>query len=129
MKFLCLGYYDESSFASKSEAEINTFMDDCFAYDYELRRTGHWAGGEALTSIKEAATVRMKNGKPTVTDGPFTEAKEQIGGILFLEARDRKHAIELISKHPGIGNGPFVIRPIDEGFPAVFAKWVESKKI
>jgi hypothetical protein len=128
MKFLCLGYYDESSWAGKSEAEIQAFMDACFAYDLELRKTGHWAGGEALTSVKDAATIRVKNGKPAVTDGPFTETKEQIGGILFLEARDRDHAIALISKHPGIANGPFEIRPVDEKFPAVFAQWVESKK-
>ena len=127
MKFLCLGYYDEASFAEKSDAEIRAFMDSCFVYDLELRKSGHWLGGDALTSVKDAATIRRKKGKPVVTDGPFTESKEQIGGILFLEARDRNHAIELISKHPGIANGPFEIRPVD-AFPDVFAKWVESKK-
>jgi hypothetical protein len=55
--------------------------------------------------------LRWKNGKLTVTDGPFSETKEQVGGILFLEARDLNHAIQLMSKHPGVKIGPFEIRP------------------
>lgn len=128
MKFMCLGYYDEASWEGKSEAEIQAFMDDCFSYDLQLREAGHYIGGEALTSIKQAATVRMKNGQAMVTDGPFTETKEQIGGVLYLEARDLGHAIELISKHPGIKTGPFEIRPVDEGFQQVWEQWLAGKK-
>jgi hypothetical protein len=87
-------------------------MDECFAYDDVLRKGGHFAGGEALQSAQSAATLRSQGGKVIVTDGPYAETKEQLGGILVLEAKDLKHAIELMSKHPGVKNGPFEIRPV-----------------
>lgn len=86
-------------------------MDKCFSYDDELRKNGHFAGGEALQGPQTAATLRWKNGKVSVTDGPYAETKEQIGGILILEARDLNHAIQLMSRHPGVQAGPFEIRP------------------
>ena len=58
-----------------------------------------------------ATTLRWRNGKVSITDGPYAETKEQIGGILILEARDLNHAIQLMSKHPGVKAGPFEIRP------------------
>jgi len=76
-----------------------------------LRKNGHFAGGEALQSADTASTLRWKNGKVSVTDGPYAETKEQLGGILVLEARDLNHAIQLISQHPGVKAGPFEIRP------------------
>lgn len=112
MKYICLGYYDESRWEGMSESERNAFMDECFAYDDELRRNGNFADGEALDSSRNAATVRFLNGKVTVTDGPFVETKEQLGGILVLEARDLNHAIQLISRHPGVRGGPFEIRAV-----------------
>jgi hypothetical protein len=89
-------------------------MERCFAYDDELRRGGHFLGGEALQTSLNAATVRCRNGQIVVTDGPYAETKEQLGGILFLEARDLNHAIQLMSKHPGVGAGGFEIRPANE---------------
>src|SRR6516165_1730749 len=89
-------------------------MEECFAYDDVLRRGGHFLGGEALDSARNAVTLRMKNGEVQVTDGPFVETKETLGGILLLEARDLNHAIALMSKHPGVRMGPFEIRPADE---------------
>ncbi len=86
------------------------------AYDDELRRGGHFLGGEALQFGPSAVTLRMRNGQVAVTDGPFVETKEQLGGILILEARDLNHAIALMSKHPGVQIGPFEIRPSDEVF-------------
>lgn len=114
MKFICLGYFDETQWDGLSEAEQANLMAECFAYDDELRRGGHFVGGEALQSIRNAATLRYQNGSVVVTDGPFAETKEQIGGILLLEARDLNHAIQLMSRHPGVRNGPFEIRPADE---------------
>ena len=111
MKFVCLGYHDEKQWEGASESEQNAMMDDCFAYDDVLRENGHFADGEALGDSTSAATLRWKDGKALVTDGPYAETKEQLGGILILEARDMKHAIELMSKHPGVKNGPFEIRP------------------
>jgi hypothetical protein len=111
MKFICLGYIEPNKFQTMSERERNAMLDECFAYDDVLRKNGHFAGGEALQSADTAATLRWKQGKLSVTDGPYAETKEQLGGILVLEARDLNHAIELMSKHPGVKAGPFEIRP------------------
>jgi hypothetical protein len=111
MKFVCLGYIEPGTFENLSETARNAMIDECFSYDDVLRENGHFAGGEALQGPDAAATLRWKNGKVAVTDGPYAETKEQLGGILILEARDFNHAIELISKHPGVKAGPFEIRP------------------
>ncbi|HEY0946281.1 MAG TPA: YciI family protein [Opitutaceae bacterium] len=111
MKYICLGYADPHLFASVSETEMNAMMDSCFAYDDQLRAKGHFTGGEALQPPNTAMTLRYANGRVVVTDGPYVETKEQLGGILILEARDLNHAVELISKHPGVKFGPWEIRP------------------
>jgi hypothetical protein len=111
MKYICLGYMEEKKWETMSESERNAFIDDCFAYDDVLRKNGHFAGGEALQPPRNAATLRFQNGNVSVTDGPYTETKEQLGGILILEAKDLNHAIQLMSKHPGVKGGPFEIRP------------------
>jgi hypothetical protein len=111
MKYICLGYFDEKKWVAMSESEQTTVLDECFAYDDALRKNGHFVGGEALQSARNAATLQLKNGKVSVTDGPYAETKEQLGGILILEATDLNHAIRLISKHPGLKIGPFEIRP------------------
>jgi hypothetical protein len=111
MKFICLGYIDQKQWEKVPQQQAEAMMDECFIYDDVLRAGGHFAGGEALDSATHAATLRWANGKVSVTDGPYAETKEQLGGILILEARDMKHAIELMSKHPGVKFGPFEIRP------------------
>ena len=111
MKYICLGYIEPNKFESMSESERNAMVDECFNYDDELRKNGHFAAGEALQGANTATTLSWKNGKVTVTDGPYAETKEQLGGILVLEARDLNHAIQLMSKHPGVKAGPFEIRP------------------
>jgi hypothetical protein len=105
MKYICLGYFQPEKLESMSESERNAMSDECFSYDDVLRRNGHWAGGEALQPANTAMTVYWKNGKVAVTDGPYTETKEQLGGILVLEARDLNHAIQLMSQHPGVKYG------------------------
>ncbi len=114
MKFVCMGFAEESKLASRPESEGQRMMEECFAYDVELRRGGHFLGGEALQSARNGVTLRMKNGSVEVTDGPYAETKEMLGGILLLEARDLNHAIALMSQHPGVKLGPFEIRPADE---------------
>jgi hypothetical protein len=111
MKYICLGYIEEKKWEAMPESERNNMMDECFAYDDELKKNGHFVGGEALQSAQNAITLRWRSGKVTVTDGPFAETKEQLGGLLVLEARDLNHAIQLMSKHPGVKAGPFEIRP------------------
>ena len=121
MKYICLGYFDEKKWVALSESEQTAVLDECFAYDDVLRKNGHFVGGEALQSARNAATLQLENGKVSVTDGPFVETKEQLGGILILEATDLNHAIRLISKHPGLKIGPFEIRP-GEDISAVVAE-------
>jgi hypothetical protein len=128
MKFVCLGYFDDKKWEALSETERKAFIEECFAYDDVLRKGGHIAGGEALETPRSAATLRFEKGKVIVTDGPYAETKEQVGGILILEARDRKHAIELISKHPGLRNGPFEIRARDEAMTAEFEARNQGRK-
>jgi hypothetical protein len=111
MKYICLGYMDPKKWETMSESERNAFVDGCFAYDDILRNNGHFVGGEALQPPQNATTLRFQNGKVSVTDGPYAETKEQLGGILVLEAKDLNHAIQLMSKHPGVRGGPFEIRP------------------
>lgn len=128
MKFVCLGCTEDSAWEDFSEEQQKAMMDECFAYDDELRRGGHFLGGEALQSAREAVTLRWQNGKVEVLDGPFAETKEQIGGLLFLEARDLNHAIALMSKHPGVRFGPFEIRPVDAEISALVAARDEAVK-
>ena len=111
MKYVCLGYIEPGKLENMTENERNAMVDSCFTYDDVLRRNGHFAGGEALQPPSGAVTLRARDGKVTVTDGPYAETKEQLGGILILEARDLNHAIQLMSKHPGVQAGPFEIRP------------------
>jgi hypothetical protein len=111
MKYICLGYIEEKKWETMSDSERNAFMDECFTYDDELRKNGHFVSGEALQGAQNAITLRWRGGKVAVTDGPFAETKEQLGGIMVLEARDLNHAIQLMSKHPGVKGGPFEIRP------------------
>jgi hypothetical protein len=111
MKYICLGYIDQAHWQNLPEPERDAMADRCFAYDDELRRGGHFAGGEALGDARNAVTLRFRDGAVTATDGPFAETKEQLGGILVLEARDLNEAIQLMSRHPGVRMGPFEIRP------------------
>ncbi len=114
MKFICLGYIEEKKWEAISDGERNTLMDECFAYDNVLRKNGNFVGGEALQSAARAITLRWKKGRVSITDGPYAETKEQLGGILILEAKDLEHDIQLMSKHPGVKAGPFEIRPAED---------------
>ena len=115
MKYVCLGYMEENQWDVMSENERNFFIDECVTYDDLLRKNGHFVGGEALQSARNATTLRYKSGKVTVTDGPFIETKEQLGGIMILEAADLNQAIELMSKHPSMRmGGSWEIRPADD---------------
>ena len=112
MKYVCLGYYDKSKFEIMSKDEQHAMFDTCFEYDDHLRDNGHWAGGEALQPAETALTLYWKNGKVATTDGPYAETKEQLGGILLLEARDLNHAVQLMAQHPALKYGNiFEIRP------------------
>jgi len=122
MKFVCFGYTDEK-FEQMSESEKNKLFDVCFAYDDEMRARGHFLSGEALDSRSASVTVRKKNGKVSVTDGPFIETKELLGGIAIIEAKDLNEAIALCSNHPalGVSASGFEIHPIFDMTPLMDA--------
>lgn len=123
MKYVCLGFFDEAAFAQIPQADVQSMMEECFTYDDVLRRGGHFLGGEALDSARNAVTLRRKEGKVEVTDGPYVETKETLGGILLLEARDLNHAIALMSKHPALKFGNlFEIRPANEAMNRLVAE-------
>lgn len=112
MKYICLGYYEPAKHARMANDERNAMFDTCSEYDDYLRANGHWAGGEPVQPSETALTLRWKNDKIAMTDGPFAETKEQLGGILILEARDMNHAVQLIAQHPALKFGSvFEIRP------------------
>jgi hypothetical protein len=118
MNYICLGYLDVQTWEKKSPDEQNARIDQCFAYDEVLRKNGHWAAGEGLQG---ATTLSYQDGKVTVTDGPYAETKELLGGLLMLEAKDLNHAIQLISNHPGIKMGRWEIRPAQDLKPMIEA--------
>ena len=124
MKYVVLGFFDEAAFGQIPQADAERMMEECFAYDDVLRRGGHFLGGEALDSARKAVTLRIKNGEVEVTDGPYVETKETLGGILLLEARDLNHAIALMSKHPAVRLRitTFEIRPVNEAMSRLISE-------
>jgi len=116
MKYICFGYLDTQEWEKKTTGEQNAMVDQCFAYDDVLKKNGHWVGGEGLQG---ATTLSYENGKVLVTDGPYAETKEWLGGLLIIEARDLNHAIQLISNHPGVKMGHWEIRPAQDLTPMI----------
>ncbi len=111
MKFICMGCVVPGTFESMSESDFLANVDACFDYDDQLRANGHFVAGHGLQPPATAKTLSWKEGQVFVSDGPFAETKEHIGGLMVLEARDLDHAVELISRHPGLRFGPWEVRP------------------
>ena len=107
MKYLCLVYMDEKTIAEISDRE-------CKACGDNLRANGYLVAAEALQSIDTATTVRVRNGKVSVTDGPFAETKEQLAGFYLIEARDLNDAIQVAAKIPPAREGSIEVRPVRE---------------
>lgn len=105
MKYLCLVYGEEDRISTMDDHE-------CLAYDRGLRDSGHCLASEALEPVATASTVRVRNGKVSVSDGPFAETKEQLAGFYLVEARDLDEAIELASRIPPARVGSIEVRPI-----------------
>ena len=105
MKYLCLVYLDEKRLGELPD-------EDCVAFDEGVRKSGHCIASEALQSVSTATTVRMRNGKMSITDGPFAETKEQLAGFYMIEARDLNEAIQIASKIPPARVGSVEVRPI-----------------
>jgi hypothetical protein len=120
MKYLLAFVRDQDRMYEGTEEEMKAAMEAWNAFDREAIDAGVLIANEALELPKTARTVRFEeSGQPSVTDGPFAETKEQLGGFIVLEASDLNHAIQLISAHPGVRIGPFEIRAVEDMTEAV----------
>ena len=118
MKYLCLAYGDEQKMATLTPAEFEALVARCKLHDEELHRSGHFVAAHSLEWA--TATIRSRGGKLVVTDGPFVESREKVGGLIIIEARDLNEAIRIASLHPAahLGEqlgGAIEVRPIADG--------------
>jgi hypothetical protein len=115
VKFAALGYGCVSAKNRSDNFDVDAMIEECIAFDVARRKNGEWLGGIKLQSVETAKTLRAKGGGVVVTDGPFAETKEQLGGVVVLGLTDTNHAIELLSNHPALRYGVTIeVRPIDE---------------
>jgi len=114
MKYLCMIFFDEKKLDALPKPEYEALVNESLAYDDVLRNGGHLLANQALQSVRAAATIRPQGGKMMITDGPFAETREQIGGFILIAARDLKEAIQLASGIPAVRLGGVEVRPIKE---------------
>jgi hypothetical protein len=111
MRYLCIVYAEERMFDAMSESEIAALDEASLANDEELRRSGHLILAQALRPVEAATTVRVRDGRMSATDGPFAETTEQLGGFVFIEARDLNEAIQIAGRMPMARIGSIEVRP------------------
>lgn len=121
MKYLCMVIVDEKKLNAMSPDERRKLDEESLAYDEMLRKSGHLLAAQALQGIETATTLRSVGGKISMTDGPFTETHEQVGGFVLIEARDLNEAIQLASKIPPMRLGCVEVRPVMELTPGTDA--------
>jgi hypothetical protein len=114
MKYLCLVFYDENKRNAMSDHESQALIDEAIEHDNRLRASGHVLTAYPLEGVHSASTVRVRNGKAIVTDGPFAETNEQIGGFVVIEARDLNEALQIAAEIPPARLGGVEVRPIIE---------------
>jgi hypothetical protein len=112
MQYVLLLYQDEAEWMTRSEAEMEAEMQEFLALDEELTSEGVNAGGEALQPSTTATSVRMRDGRVMVTDGPFAETREQLGGYYVIDADDLEAAIGVARRIPTVREGTIEIRPV-----------------
>ena len=112
MEYLCLVYHDEKQLDALPASEYDALVGDTLAYDEELRQSGHFIAANVLQYVHTATTIRARNGRVSITDGPFAETKEQLGGFILIEARDLNEAIRVASQMPPARLGSIEVRPI-----------------
>lgn len=115
MKYLCMAYEEESKLDALSQSEWTALRAETLNYVDELKKGGYLIAAEPLQSVRTAATVRVRNGKISITDGPFAETKETLGGFFLIEARDMNEAIQVASRWPSARLGSIEVRPIEAG--------------
>ncbi len=115
MKYLCLAYEEEGKLNALSQSDWGKLRNETLTYVEELQQKGFLITAEPLQSVRTATTVRVRSGKVTITDGPFAETKETLGGIVLINARDLNEAIQVASKWPSARLGSIEVRPIEDG--------------
>ncbi|MEO8020454.1 YciI family protein [Polaromonas sp.] len=108
MKYLCLAYYHPEKFAAMAAADVQALVSQCPAKDAELKKTGQLVVSASLGGPEAAFALRPRSGKTQVTDGPYAEAKELVGGFFIIEAADRDEAVRVASLHPAATLGEAV---------------------
>jgi len=114
MRYLCLIYENEKAWQQMSEGDMQKGMAEYNAFTQSIKKSGNYVGGEALQPTTTAASVRVRNGKVSTTDGPYVETKEQLGGYYLITAKDLKDAVQVASQIPGAKHGTVEVRPIME---------------
>ncbi len=115
MKYICLAYEEERKLNDLTNGEWDALRVETLTYVEDLRRIGVLVSAEALQSVHNATTVRVRNGNLSVTDGPFAETKETLGGFFLIEAADLNDAIQIATKWPSARLGSIEVRPIEDG--------------
>jgi hypothetical protein len=114
MKFLFMIFHDEGVLDALPKEEMQTLVDSALGYDEEIRQSGHYIVSNALQRAGSARTIRVRGGKATITDGPFAETKEQLGGFFLIEARDMDEACAVAARFPPARIGTIEVRPVQE---------------
>ena len=114
MKYICLVYQDEKRLAALPQAELEAIVGQCGAWVGELEKGGHHVFSAGLQSVRTATTLRQRGGRLSMTDGPFAETKECLGGFTILSARDLNEAIQLASRLAAASGGSIELRPLLE---------------
>lgn len=111
MRYLCLVHIDQDLATAKTAEEWQVIDQQCWDFNEDLKRRGHYITSNALTSeLKTAATLRHRDGKLSMTDGPFAETKEQLGGFFLIEAKDFDEAVALAQASPLTHVGAIEVR-------------------
>ena len=114
MKYLCMVFTEERLLETMPRDEFDGFVREHSALDDELKSTGQFVNANALQPAHTATTVRVRQGKISVTDGPFAETKEQLTGFYLVEARDLNEAIQIAARVPSARVGSVEVRPVWE---------------
>jgi len=117
MKYLCLIFSGDKPWSALSQSEIDAWTAEQADYGQTLHQSGHLVTAEALQHAERATTLRVRNGQLSVTDGPYVETNEQLGGFFVIEARDLNDAIRVASKMPLARFGNVEVRPIRDCLP------------
>lgn len=115
MKYLCMAYEEESKLNALSKSEWEVLRVETLNYVEALQKDGYLIAAEPLQSVRTAATVRVRDGKLSITDGPFAETKETLGGFFLINAKDINEAIQVAAKWPSARLGSIEVRPIEDG--------------